>query len=66
MQKLLRKAPEEFDSVVLFFHYMYRPCKLNKMSMSFVYPRITIELRACYKVYVGKQIALTFYFLPGL
>ena len=38
----------------------------NKMSMSFVYPRITIELRACYKVYVGKQIALTFYFLPGL
>ena len=38
----------------------------NKMSMLFVYPRITKELRTCYKVYVGKQITLTFYFLHGL
>ena len=34
----------------------------NKMSMLFVSPRLTKELRACYKVYVGKEITLTFYF----
>ena len=30
--------------------------------MLLVYPRITKELRACYKVYAGKQITVTFYF----
>ena len=37
----------------------------NKMSVLFVYPRLTKELRACYKVYMGKEITLTFYFLHG-
>ena len=30
--------------------------------MLLAYPRITKELRACYKVYAGKQITVTFYF----
>ena len=38
----------------------------NKMSMQFVYRHIMKELRARYKAYVGKQIALTFYFLHRL
>ena len=31
--------------------------------MEFLYPHITKELRARYKVYVGKQITLRFYLL---